>query len=40
MASCDALSQVAGCDMILWPTSKSLKLAQLFKRLQLHTAQS
>jgi len=38
MASCDALSSVAGCDMITWPTSRNLKLAQLFKRLR--TAQS
>jgi len=24
MASCDTLSPVAGCDMIIWPTSKNL----------------
>jgi len=38
MNSCDALFLVAGCDMITWPTSKSLKLAKIFKRLL--TAQS
>jgi len=39
MASCDALSPVADCYMITWPTSRNLKLAQLFKKLYiLHRA--